>query len=272
MIERERGGSGHARAVRRFDASAPYWVRIQYRRAGAKPASGRRSANKATSLIIYIESEVAAVNRDLLYVPISTVLSLDDDHLCMASRAVSQLSFLQQHKNPKKGLGPVENTLGSALIPFFYACYFTRCVEKLVHTWEHLVQLLQGASTTGALRPMAEANFAADRGYNSKETIKFVCTTLSPTILGTHKRDLTYPYVFGSGPISRRSRGMVVPERGCRAVCIATKKWEGPARRVGRSLEACLYRESRSCGHDSQQYEAIQFTQLYHCPPQSFLL
>ena len=39
-----------------------------------------RTANRATTLITEIESEVAAVNRDLLYVQNATVFSLDDDH------------------------------------------------------------------------------------------------------------------------------------------------------------------------------------------------
>ena len=205
-----------------------------------------RSANRTTSLITDIESEVAAINRELLYVPNATILSLDDDHLRMTSRAVTHLSFLQRHNNPKKGLGPVGNTLGSALTSTFFACHFTWCGEKLVHIWERLVQLLQGASTTGALRPMAEAIFAADRGYNSKQTLQFDGDVLGASIIGTHKRDLTYPYVFGSGPITKRAKGMVVSEKGCRAVYIATKKTEGSTRRVGRDLEACLYRESCS--------------------------
>ena len=61
-----------------------------------------RAASRTTSLITYIQAELAAVNRDLLYVPDSTVLSLDDDHIRMVSRAVPSLSFLQKHNNPKK--------------------------------------------------------------------------------------------------------------------------------------------------------------------------
>ncbi|CDF34053.1 unnamed protein product [Chondrus crispus] len=205
-----------------------------------------RTASRTTSLITDIESEVAAVNRELLYIPGATVLSLDDDHLRMASRAVSSLSFLQQHNNPKKGLGPVGNTLGSALTSVFFACQFTRRGEKLLHTWERLAQLLQGASITGALKPMADAIFAADRGYNTKETLNFVSKTLGASLLGTHKRDMTYPFVFGSGAITRRSKGMVVSEKGCRAVYVATLKSNLSVRRSGRELEACLYRESCS--------------------------
>ena len=41
VIERDRGGHAHARAVRRLDAPERYWVTIQYRRAEADPARGR---------------------------------------------------------------------------------------------------------------------------------------------------------------------------------------------------------------------------------------
>ena len=164
----------------------------------------------------------------------------------MASRSVVELKYLQQHNNPKKGLGPVGNALCSALNPFFIASHFTRTGEKLLHTWERLVQMVQGASTTGALRPMPNAIFAADRGYNSKETISFLSDKLGASLLGTHKRDLWYPFVFGEGPISRRHRGMNLSERGCRAVY--TARWKGGGARSSqvRRAEACVYRESCS--------------------------
>ena len=104
------------------------------------------------------------------------------------------------------------------------------------------MQLLQGASTTGALRPMMDAIVAADRGYNSKETINFVSNVLGASLIGTHKRDLWFPYVFGDGPISRRHRGMVVSERGCRAIYSARLKGSACNRQM-RAVEACLYRK-----------------------------
>lgn len=205
-----------------------------------------RSANRSTTMITDIESEVAAINRDLVHVQGASVLSLDDDHLRMASRAVVELSYLRQHNNPKKGLGPVGNALCSALNPFFIACHFTRTEEKLLHTWERLVQLLQGSSTTGALRPMPDAIFAADRGYNSKDTISFLSDVLGASLIGTHKRDLWNPYVFGDGPISKKHRGMDVSEKGCRAVYTARLKNTVNRGSTVRVAEGCLYRESCS--------------------------
>ena len=40
VVERDRGGLVHARAVRRLDAPERNWVTIQYRRAEADPARG----------------------------------------------------------------------------------------------------------------------------------------------------------------------------------------------------------------------------------------
>ena len=50
-------------------------------------------ADRAMTVITEIESETAAINRDLLYIPNATVLSLDDDHLLMASRAVVEPTY-----------------------------------------------------------------------------------------------------------------------------------------------------------------------------------
>lgn len=143
-------------------------------------------------------------------------------------------------------LGSGGNTLASAPTSVFFACHFTRGGEKLVHTWERLIQMLQGASTTGALRPMGEAIFAADRGYNTKETLNFIGNKLGASILGAHRRDLTYPFVFGSDPMSRRHKGMAVSENGCGAVYVATLKSNSSSRPIGRDLETCLYRKSYS--------------------------
>lgn len=92
---------------------------------------------------------------------------------------------------------------------------------------------------------MPEAIFAADRGYNSKETIEFVPDTLGATLIGTHKGDLWIPFVFGDGPITRRHRGMVVSEKGVRAVYSAWLK-KGRRSTTTRAIEACVYRESCS--------------------------
>ena len=106
------GGSNKPRAV--HDYSSTGWS---------------RTANRATTLITELESETAAINRDLLYVKNATAFPLYDDHLRMASRSVVEITYLKQHNNPKKGLGPVGNALCSALNPFFIACNFTRTGE-----------------------------------------------------------------------------------------------------------------------------------------------
>lgn len=58
-------------------------------------------------MITSVESKVAPINRQLQYVPSATVLSLENDHLRMASPAVLNLNYLQQHNNRKKGLRSV---------------------------------------------------------------------------------------------------------------------------------------------------------------------
>ena len=68
--------------------------------------------------------------------------------------------------------------------------------EKLLHTWERLKQLLQYASTTWALWPIAEVIFAADSSNNTKQTLNFVGTVFGASTLGRHKRDLPYPLVL----------------------------------------------------------------------------
>ena len=81
-------------------------------------------------MITDVEANTAAINRELLYVPNATVFSLDGDHLRMASRAVTELTYLQQQNNPKRGLGPVGTALCSALNPFVLGFHFTRTGES----------------------------------------------------------------------------------------------------------------------------------------------
>lgn len=45
-------------------------------------------------MITDVESEVASINRELSYVPNATVLSLENELLRMASRAVHDLTYL----------------------------------------------------------------------------------------------------------------------------------------------------------------------------------
>ena len=87
---------------------------------------------------------------------------------------------------------------------------------------------------------MADAVFAADRGYNSRETISFLNKTLGATGIGTHKRSLDFPFVFGDGAVLKRHKGMEISEQGCRAIYSAENKG---VRGAGRPLEAAVYRE-----------------------------
>jgi len=197
--------------------------------------------SRGNALITELEQEVAAVNRSLLYVPGATMSSLDDDHQRLSSRAVSIFTNLSQINNPKKALGPVNNAICSSLNPSFLASHYSRPREERVHVWERLVQLIQGVPTRGAIAPMTDAVFAADRGYNAKETITFLNERLCATGLGTHKRSLDYPFVFGEGPISKKHKGNKVSERGCRAVYSAKHR---PSSSNRRNIEVVVYRES----------------------------
>lgn len=93
---------------------------------------------------------------------------------------------------------------------------------------------------------MPEAIFAVDRAYNSKETIEFIGVTLGASLIGTHKRDLWYPYVFGNRPITARHRGVIFSEKGRRAVYNPRLKPSAYAGSGVRQVEACMYRGSCS--------------------------
>ena len=150
---------------------------------------------RGNALITEMEQELASINRSLVYVLDSTIFSLDDDHQRLRSRAVAALTNLSQVNNPQKALRPLNNAVCSALTSAFIARHYSRPGEKIIHIWERLTQLIQGAATPGRLRPMPDAVFAADRGYNSKETISFINERLGATGIGTHKRSLDYPFV-----------------------------------------------------------------------------
>ena len=76
------------------------------------------------------------------------------------------------------------------------------------------MRLVQGAPTRRAIAPMADAIFAADRGYNAKETISFINETLGATGLRNHKRSEYFSYIFGNGFVAKRHRVMPVSEKG----------------------------------------------------------
>eukprot|EP00178_Gracilaria_changii_P016681 TRINITY_DN479_c3_g1_i11.p1 TRINITY_DN479_c3_g1~~TRINITY_DN479_c3_g1_i11.p1 ORF type:complete len:1373 (+),score=138.00 TRINITY_DN479_c3_g1_i11:3191-7309(+) len=220
--------SGTAKRRQRLEAMGQGWSN--------KPVAGNQ-------LITEIEQELSAVNRSLLYVPGQTVFSLDDDHQRLRSRAVAEFTTLSHVNNPQKALGPVNNALCSALTSTFLASHYSRVGEKLIDVWQRLVQLVQGTATPGSIMPMTDAVFAADRGYNSQETVNFVTDRLGATGIGTHKRSLDYPFVFGEGKVRNRHKGMVVQEKGCRAVYSATRLAK---ERNGREVQALVYRESYS--------------------------
>ena len=196
---------------------------------------------RGNKLITWLEKETADVNSSLLFVPDATIVSLDDDHLRLSSRTVTTLTNLRSINNPKKALGPVCNAACSALLSFFLAGHHSRPHENLSDTWVRINQLIQNKPTLGSLEPLPNVVFAADRGYNVGETIKLVSEVLNADLIGTHKRSLDFPFVFGEGPIRRRHKGVVVPEKGCRAIFSATKQLKH-----GRRVEACVYRESFS--------------------------
>lgn len=90
--------------------------------------------------------------------------------------------------------------------------------------------------------PMADAVFAPDRGHNCKESITLFNETLGATGIGTHKRSLDFPFVFGETALAKKQKGPKVAEKGCRAIYSATKKGQG----FGRDVEADVYMESFS--------------------------
>ena len=198
-------------------------------------------SNESNAFVMQIESDVASVNRRLCYLPGSTILSLDDDLLRLSSRDVLTLTALSQTNNPKKGLGVINNALCSALTSLLIVAHHSRPGESLVDIWSHIIELLQGVPTTGALKQMPNAIFASDRGYNGRGIMELLNERLGAMSLGTHKRSLDYPFIFGDGRINKRHKGRRISEKGCRSAYAAVKKCK-----KGQDIEACLYREAYS--------------------------
>ena len=197
----------------------------------------------SNALITEMEGELAAINRRLVNVEGVTIYSVDDDHNRLSFKAVVQLTRLSHVNNPIKALGPVNNAACSALTHAFIASHYSRPHEKVIHVWHRLVQLLQGVPTVGALRPMVDSSFAADRAYNEVESISFLNETLGASSIGRHKHSLGYPFVFGEGPIRKKHKGMVVAEKGYREIYNAQRTPRGSK---GRTIEASVYKESYS--------------------------
>ena len=73
---------------------------------------------------------------------------------------------------------------------------------------------MQVAPTKGALVPMSDAVFAAEKGYNCEKTIDSISKTLRASALVTHQRSVEYPLVFGEGSIQKKYRSLTVLEKG----------------------------------------------------------
>lgn len=59
-------------------------------------------SSKVSHFVLELEEQLAAINRRLLFNPHSTICSLDDDHLRLSSRAVTDLTSLRSVNNPLK--------------------------------------------------------------------------------------------------------------------------------------------------------------------------
>ena len=79
---------------------------------------------------------------------------------------------------------------------------------------------------------------AADLRYCFSEVLEFL-NAQRASFIGTHKRGLDYPFVFGKGPVTRRHKGMQDTENGPRAIYSTTKK--GPK---GSVTGAIIYGQS----------------------------
>ena len=83
-------------------------------------------------LITEMEQELASINRSLVYIPDSTIFSLDDEHQRLRSRAITAVTNLSQFNNSQKALGPVNNAVCSALTSAFIASHYSRPGEKII--------------------------------------------------------------------------------------------------------------------------------------------
>ena len=85
-----------------FSCSKEKSHRVQHHETGCtnRPTEGN-------AIITDLENNPSGVNRKLLNVPGATNFSLDDDHQRLRSRAVTNLTNINQINNPKKALGPV---------------------------------------------------------------------------------------------------------------------------------------------------------------------
>ena len=90
--------------------------------------------------------------------------------------------------------------------------------ENILVTFEQLFMDIHGARHRSDLGPMTELIVAADRGYMGKETVRFIVHDLGTSFIGTHKRAHGYPFVYGSTELATKHRGMLIPEKGGRAV------------------------------------------------------
>lgn len=116
-------------------------------------------------------------------------------------RAITGMTNLSQIKHTNQACGPVNNVLYSALTSGFLESNYRSPGEKIIYKWEQLVQRIQGKATSVSILTLTDTMFSVHRCYNSRYKIYFVNENLSVTVIGTCKKSLDYPSVFGTGPI-----------------------------------------------------------------------
>ena len=94
--------------------------------------SGRwtSTACDTSASLTSVESSCAAFNRSILSAACN-VFALDDDHLRMRSRSVTDTTALRSINNPQKALGPIQNAIARPLTSCFIVGHHTHKGETV---------------------------------------------------------------------------------------------------------------------------------------------
>ena len=180
------------------------------------------------------EDAITKINRQF-FIPDVSILSIDDDHLRLSSDLCEQIGMPRKN-NPDKAFGPVS----TGVISLTSGITIGNRIAGRGENDEKTVTILFLNIFNKKLADQIKCTnlIALDRGYLSAKMIEFL-STKGCSIIGTHKRGLTYPFTFGNQ--QRTDNRVKIEEIGCKMTYWARYKNQ----EIDKTYKALAYRSGR---------------------------
>jgi hypothetical protein len=130
---------------------------------------------------------------ELGYIEGLTIVSLDDDQLCLRSHKVDDHGFIRT-RNPKKGFGPTQHGAVSTTTSLFLGGHIPVRGESTNDSVEMLFLSLSRANLSNQIT-LEQSLVAIDRGYQGTK-LNTLISACNGQVVGTHKRTAGFPFTY----------------------------------------------------------------------------